>query len=48
MLGTLKNVRGLPLIICESRGMGGGGVKSLLHFHCILHGKRGVWGQDSM
>ena len=25
--------------------LGGGGVKSPIHFHCVLHAKRGGWVQ---
>ena len=27
---------------------GGGGVKSPIHFHCVLHAKRGRGGPESM
>ena len=29
------------------RNEGEGGVKPPIHFHCVLHGKRGGGGQDS-
>ena len=35
--------RGLPLIT-----YGRGGVKFQIHFHCVLHAKRGGGGPDSM
>ena len=42
-------VRGLPLSTYATRGGGGGGVKSPIHFHCVLHAKRGGGGgPDSM
>ena len=39
-------VRGLPFSMYASRGSGG--VKSPLHFHCVLHAKMGGGGPDSM
>ena len=39
-LDNLNLVRGLSLITYVPRGMGRG-VKSLIHFHCVLHAKRG-------
>ena len=47
MTKFLIGVRGLPLITYAPRG-GGGGVKSPIHFHCVLHAKRGGGGLDSM
>ena len=41
-----KIVRGLPLTTYAPRG--GGGVKSPIHFQCVLHAKRGGGGPDSM
>ena len=36
----LLNVWGLPFSMYALRGRGGG-VKSAIHFHCVLHAKRG-------
>ena len=38
--------RGLPLSTYATRG--GGAFKSSIHFHCVLHAKRGGGGPDSM
>ena len=40
-------VGGLPLITYAARGRGRG-VKSPIHFHCVLHAKRGGGDPDSM
>ena len=40
------NPGGLPLITYAPRGRGG--VKAPIHFHCVLHAKRGGGGPDSM
>ena len=37
---------GLPFSTYAPRG--GGGFKSPIHFHCVLHAKRGGGGPDSM
>ena len=39
-------LRGLPLSMYAPRGVGG--VKPPIHFHCVLHAKRGWVGPDSM
>ena len=39
-------LRGLPFSTYAPRG--GGGFNSPIHFHCVLHAKRGGGGPDSM
>ena len=41
----VMRARGLPLITYASGGRGGGGVKSLIHFYCVLHAERGLGGR---
>ena len=41
-----QGVGDLPLITYAPRGRGG--VKSPIHFHCVLHAKSGVEGPDHM
>ena len=36
---NILDIRGLPLITYAPRGRGG--VKSRIHFHCVLHAERG-------
>ena len=44
---VLKTAWGIPFSTYTPRGRGGG-VKRLIHFHCILHAKKGGGGPDSM
>ena len=37
----IYDIRGPPLITYAPRGVGGGGGR-LIHFHCVLHAKRGL------
>ena len=41
-------LRGLPFSTYAPGGGGGGGLKPPIHFHCVLHAKRGWVGSDSM
>ena len=41
-------IRGLPFSTYAPKGGGGGGVKPPIHFHYVLHAKRGWVGPDSM
>ena len=43
---SFMTIRGLPLITYAPRERGG--VKSPIHFHCVLHAKRGGGGPNSM